>query len=64
MPGPSKCMPRPVAGWATIIAYFIQRTGLMDWTCELDSRRCVDKKSNCKIQIIMMTVISILAQQD
>ena len=33
----------------------------VDWTRGLNSRRCVDKKSNCNIQLIMMIVISTLA---
>ena len=46
------------------LAYFIQRTGLTDWTRGLDSRQCADEKSDCKIQVIMMTVINGLARQD
>ena len=46
------------------VAYFIQRTGLTDWTRGLDSRQCADKTSDCKIQVIMMTVINGLARQD
>ena len=40
------------------------RTGLADWTRGLDSRQCADEKSDCKIQVIMMTVINGLARQD
>ena len=35
-----------------------------DWTRGLDSRQCADKTSDCKIQVIMMTVINGLARQD
>ena len=35
----------------------------MYWTRGLDSHPCADKKSDFKIQVIMMTVISILADK-
>ena len=39
-------------------AYFIQWTGLTDWTRRLDSYPRADKKGDGKIQVIMMTVVA------
>ena len=48
----------------TLFSGLDSRTGLTDWTSGLDSCQCADEKSDCKIQVIMMTVINGLARQD
>ena len=48
----------------TLFSGLDSQTGLTDWTRGLDSRQCADKKSDCKIQVITITVINGLARQE